>query len=83
TAVYAACCGHHIEVARLLIAAGADVNTPDEDGKTPLMSAVSRGDHEIFEMLLNCDNINIKAQNHSGATALIFASNTGRKAMIK
>jgi ankyrin repeat protein len=82
TAVYAACAGHHVEAAQLLVAAGADVNIPDYQGNTPLMSATARGDHEIFDILLNCENIDTKAQNHSGATALTHASNTGRKAMI-
>jgi ankyrin repeat protein len=41
----------HTEVARLLVAAGADVNLPDKDGITPLSHAKNKNFTEIIEIL--------------------------------
>jgi len=41
----------HTEVARLLVAAGADVNLPDKDGVSPLAHAKNRGFAEIVKIL--------------------------------
>ena len=44
--------GHdHIEAAKLVLAAGADPNLADKDGKTPLDHAVSRGQGEIAQLI--------------------------------
>ena len=43
---------HRKEIVELLIAEGADVNTKDEDGETPLHLAALRGHKEIVELLI-------------------------------
>ncbi len=47
-AAYKAC-----EVARLLIKAGADVNTADNTGSSALMKAIQRNKHEVIKLLLS------------------------------
>ncbi len=60
---------------------GANVNTGNEAGQTPLMSAVSRGYEDIAKILLDHNaDVNIKA--HDGATALMIASYEGHANLI-
>ena len=44
--------GGHIEIARALIAAGADVNVQDQSGKTAFVWAVEGGHTEIADALI-------------------------------
>jgi ankyrin repeat protein len=41
----------HKEVIELLIVAGADVNTKDEDGRTPLDKAIERNRNELAALI--------------------------------
>ncbi len=45
--------GRHLEVCRLLIAAGADVNATQRHGFTPLHAAAQHGDVELVELFLS------------------------------
>ncbi|RYG39960.1 ankyrin repeat domain-containing protein [archaeon] len=49
---YASFCGH-VEVARALLAAGADPNKASIDGKTPLMSAQEEGHKAVVDLFLS------------------------------
>ena len=51
--VHSAAAGRHIEICRLLIAAGADVNAKQRNGFTPLHAAAQHGDVELMELLLS------------------------------
>ena len=51
--LHAAAAGRHIEVCRLLIAAGADVNATQHGGFTPLHEAAQHGDVELVELFLS------------------------------
>lgn len=49
------CAGNgNAELARLLIAGGADVNFTDDEGKTPFFYAVENGRMEMVKLLLDC-----------------------------
>jgi adenosylhomocysteine nucleosidase len=51
--LHAAAAGRHIEVCRLLLAAGADVNATQHGGYTPLHEAAQHGDAEMTELFLS------------------------------
>jgi len=48
--MYAVYMGHY-EVSKILIEAGADLETPDKAGNAPLMTARRKGSEEIVELL--------------------------------
>ena len=50
-AVHAAIRPGHVEMVRWLLARGADPNTPNFEGKTPLKVAVETGQQEIADLL--------------------------------
>lgn len=59
-----------------LIDAGADINLPNQFGKTPLMSFSERGNemkYNIAELLLD-NNADVTGVDQSGNTALIYAA---------
>ncbi|MGH2477396.1 MAG: ankyrin repeat domain-containing protein, partial [Candidatus Limnocylindrales bacterium] len=51
--LHAAAAGRHIEVCRLLLATGADVNATQHGGVTPLHEAAQHGDTEMVELFLS------------------------------
>lgn len=61
-----------MDVARLLLSKGAEVNSKDDAGFTPLHVAAFSDHAEIVELLLS-HQADIDAKNHSGLTALMVA----------
>ena len=51
--LHSAAAGSHMGVARLLVAAGADVNATQRHGYTPLHAAAQNGNAELTELLLD------------------------------
>jgi adenosylhomocysteine nucleosidase len=51
--LHAAAAGKHVEVCRLLLAAGADVHATQHGGYTPLHEAAQHGDDEMVELFLS------------------------------
>jgi ankyrin repeat protein len=47
-----ACHRGHVEIAKLLLEAGADANASDRDGITALMRAQKTGRQDLIELLL-------------------------------
>jgi ankyrin repeat protein len=57
-----------VEIASLLISAGADVHARDDDGETPLFGA-AESSPQIVQMLLN-EGVDINTRNREGKTIL-------------
>jgi ankyrin repeat protein len=51
--LHAAAAGRHIEICRMLLAAGADVNATQHGGYMPLHEAAQYGDDEMVELFLS------------------------------
>ena len=72
TLLIGACELNDLELAKNLLAAGAEVNAQDEDGKTALMIACEKGNKDIASTLL-ATGADIKKKDNGGATALIYS----------
>lgn len=61
-----------------LIDLGAEVNSCDSEGETPLHKACRYGDYELVQILLSSiKSSNVNLQNFTGQTPLHFACNSG------
>jgi ankyrin repeat protein len=60
------------DIVRELLAAHANPNPKDKDGKTPLMHAAACGRVEVIEILLN-DGVDIEERDSLGYTAICHA----------
>ena len=59
----------HQEVVQALIAAGANVNQQDNNGRTPLHWAAYNGHQAIVQALIDA-GANVNQQNYDGRTPL-------------
>jgi ankyrin repeat protein len=80
-----ACRNRHMEVARLLLDAGADPNHLSIKGKSPLIEAIERFDLGNIDLLLGRDDIdvNVRAPGRQGTTALIRAAALGQESVVE
>ncbi len=75
TAIMFAARANHVEIAKILIEANADLNIHGAyAGTTALIWAAQHGSFEIVKLLVE-NNAKINAKNHKGETALNFANN--------
>jgi ankyrin repeat protein len=74
--LHAAAAGRHIEVCRVLLAAGADVNATQHGGYTPLHEAAQHGDVEMTELFLSA-GADPALTTEAGETAAEVAANAG------
>jgi ankyrin repeat protein len=64
----------HLDPAQLLVGCGADVNAQSEQGYTPLMGAVSKGNIEFVRFLLSIPECDVSRAGHArGQSALMLA----------
>ena len=84
TPLHLACGQGYVEVAALLLDAGANKEAQgDEDGYSPLMVSCSGGKVEVFKLLIERGaNVNSKSGTN-GATALIRAADFGHEAIVQ
>jgi uncharacterized protein len=74
--LHSAASGRHIEVCRVLIASGADVDATQRHGFTPLHAVAQHGDIELVELLLSAA-ANPSALTDDGATPADLAEAAG------
>ena len=72
-ALHQACDNGHLECAKALLGAGADINKQDNDGYTPLMYAAWCGKIEVVRELLK-RGAKKEMKNNGGKTAYDYAS---------
>jgi hypothetical protein len=72
----------NLEVIKILLKSGANVDTSDEDETTPLMWAVSYSNYETVKLLLEA-GADIEADNADGETALSRAQEQNRTDIVE
>jgi ankyrin repeat protein len=83
TPLHSAAAARQVDIARLLIAHGANVNAAQADsGFTPLHEAALNGDVEFAKLLLE-HGASINAKNKNGTTPLGYAAERRRAEMVK
>jgi ankyrin repeat protein/Tfp pilus assembly protein PilF len=71
-----------IEIAKILVSSGADVNAKASDGSTPLSFAAVEGNLEFFETLVSLGaDVNVK--NDNGISPLGTAEHNGHAAIVR
>eukprot|EP00457_Paulinella_chromatophora_P006558 gb/GEZN01006577.1/.p1 GENE.gb/GEZN01006577.1/~~gb/GEZN01006577.1/.p1 ORF type:complete len:474 (+),score=65.65 gb/GEZN01006577.1/:72-1424(+) len=79
--MFATQCGH-TDCVKILIAAKANVEAKNNDGKTALMWATYKGHTECAEILIAA-KANVEATDEGGRTALMLATNGGHTDCVK
>jgi hypothetical protein len=82
TSLHAAAYNGHIEISRLLLQNGADVNAKSNGGYTPLHSAAIFGNVDILHLLVE-NGANLEAQDVVGWRALHRATDHGHLPFIQ
>jgi hypothetical protein len=72
----------HIEIARLLLQNGAEVNVKSDGGNTPLHWAASHGNVDTLHLLVE-NGADLEAQDNSGSRALHRAVSNGNLPFVK
>lgn len=74
----------HLDLARDLLARGAEVNTPSTNrmGVAPLHSAVA-GDHTELALALLTAGADVNARQHGGFTPLMGAAQNGNRTLVE
>jgi ankyrin repeat protein len=73
TALHIACREGFYEIAKILIENGADVNSVDNEGWTPLMRANINGHHELVALLV-AKGVQSGGLNYTGESAIMHAT---------
>jgi len=71
-----------LQKVNLLLRAGADLNAPDEAGRTPLFLAVQEGSYEVASYLV-AHGANVLAPDRDGTTPLHCAAEWGHPDLIR
>jgi ankyrin repeat protein len=83
TALLLAVAGNHIDVARDLIAAGADINAVADNRDTPWLLAGAEGRTALIRPMLATGRVDYRLRNRYGGNALIPAAHHGHPATVK
>lgn len=72
----------HLEIVKVLLAAGADVNMTNDNGQSPLHYAASRNREDIAKCLLEA-GAHVNAADKLGNTSLHRAASRGHLSMVQ
>merc|ERR1712226_125880 len=79
TALMLAVSHGRLDMVKLLVDAGADLNIRDEDGSTALMCAAEHGYMEMVKYLMAHPDADLTAKDNDGLTALAVAMEAGHR----
>jgi hypothetical protein len=82
TPLHRAAANGHIEISRLLLQNGADVNVKDDGGNTPLHWAAEEDNIDVLHLLVE-NGADLEAQNNEGWRALHSAADQGHLPFIQ
>ena len=82
TLLHSAAYNDHVEIAKILIAMGADVDKLDDLGRSPLLFAAEWGHEDVVVLLLPIIKY-INAQDFAGRTALSYAVSGEHDRVVK
>uniref|UniRef100_A0A182SFQ8 ANK_REP_REGION domain-containing protein n=1 Tax=Anopheles maculatus TaxID=74869 RepID=A0A182SFQ8_9DIPT len=71
------------DAAKRLLDAGAEANSQDNTGRTPLHAAVAADAMGVFQILLRNRATNLNARMHDGTTPLILAARLAIEGMVE
>jgi Notch-like protein len=71
------------DAAKRLLEAGADANSQDNTGRTPLHAAVASDAQGVFQILLRNRATNLNSRMHDGTTPLILAARLAIEGMVE
>ena len=80
--LFKSCCNGYLEIVKLLIKNGTNINKKDNSGSTPLIYACKSIDVEIVKLLVK-NGANINEKDDNGNTPLIFSSYNGNLEIVK
>jgi ankyrin repeat protein len=80
--LHSAVAGSHLEIAKALLAQGADPNAVQQDGFTPLQGAAQNGQEEMVRLLLE-HGAEPAAVSVNGRTALDFAKESSNPKVVE
>ncbi|EPE09525.1 ankyrin repeat protein [Ophiostoma piceae UAMH 11346] len=66
-----------------LLQNGADANSQDSNGETPLLHAAMLGHHTVVKLLLDTPNVMPDLKGERGRTPLSYAAEYGHEAVVK
>jgi ankyrin repeat protein len=71
-----------IEIAQILVSAGADVNAKDDRGRTPLLDATMQGNIDFFKTLVSL-GADVNTKDNNGLSPLSTAEFSGHSAIVQ
>ncbi|CAG2062648.1 unnamed protein product, partial [Timema podura] len=83
TSLHLAARNARADAAKRLLDAGAEANSQDNTGRTPLHSAVAADAMGVFQILLRNRATNLNARMHDGTTPLILAARLAIEGMVE